>query len=472
LRWISIRHVRAGSAQQHVDRAAAAVDRPCADIGKHVAPTAQPAVEQALEHGAAVGRAVALAVDDAHAAKIALLALGKEPRDCELRLRAVEAVQVEIALDAIVAAAQPAQHAVLHTCGPVLQGLAVLKKFRIRLVQQFAQHGAVVGFTLQRPRFGPARREGDARRRPARPHALHRLPEQLAVVVHRYLLYKVAPSVAPPLKTSTPKFSGWRAAGLINLHEPDSPLMKILLSNDDGCTAPGLLCLRDELRGHHQVTVVAPDRNRSGASNSLTLMHPLRVQRHADGTICVDGTPTDCVHLALSGLLDEQPDMVVSGINAGANLGDDTLYSGTVAAAMEGRHLGYSAIAVSNVSITPRHYETAARVALRLIERLQAAPLPGDTILNVNVPDVPLDELRGFEVTRLGNRHRAEEVFESKDPRGRQIWWIGAAGSEADCGPGTDFHAITQHRVAITPLLVDLTRHSALRQLDEWARAL
>jgi 5'-nucleotidase len=248
--------------------------------------------------------------------------------------------------------------------------------------------------------------------------------------------------------------------------------MKILLSNDDGCLAPGLLCLRDELRSRHEVTVVAPDRNRSGASNSLTLMHPLRVQRHADGTICVDGTPTDCVHLALAGLLDEQPDMVVSGINAGANLGDDTLYSGTVAAAMEGRHLGYSAIAVSNVSIAPQHYETAARVAQRLIEQLEAAPLPSDTILNVNVPDVPFDELRGFEVTRLGNRHRAEEVFESKDPRGRQIWWIGAAGSEADCGPGTDFHAITQHRVAITPLLVDLTRHSALRQLGEWAQAL
>jgi 5'-nucleotidase len=231
--------------------------------------------------------------------------------------------------------------------------------------------------------------------------------------------------------------------------------MKILLSNDDGCMAPGLLCLRDELRSRHEVTVVAPDRNRSGASNSLTLMHPLRVQRHADGTICVDGTPTDCVHLALAGLLDEQPDMVVSGINAGANLGDDTLYSGTVAAAMEGRHLGYSAIAVSNVSIAPQHYETAAKVALRLIEQLEAAPLPGDTILNVNVPDVPFHELRGYEVTR-----------------GRQIWWIGAAGSEADCGPGTDFHAITQHRVAITPLLVDLTRHSALRQLGEWAQAL
>ncbi|MFA5939384.1 MAG: 5'/3'-nucleotidase SurE [Sinimarinibacterium sp.] len=248
--------------------------------------------------------------------------------------------------------------------------------------------------------------------------------------------------------------------------------MKILLSNDDGCMAPGLLCLRDHLRERHQVTVVAPDRNRSGASNSLTLLNPLRVQQHADGTLCVDGTPTDCVHLALTGLLDDQPDMVVSGINAGANLGDDTLYSGTVAAAMEGRHLGCSAIAISCVAIAPRHYDTAARVAMRLVERLEAAPLPGDTILNVNVPDVPWDELQGFEVTRLGNRHRAEQVYQTRDPRGRQIYWIGAAGAESDSGPGTDFHAIAHCRVAITPLLVDLTRHAALEQLSGWARAL
>lgn len=248
--------------------------------------------------------------------------------------------------------------------------------------------------------------------------------------------------------------------------------MKILLSNDDGCMAPGLVCLRDQLRTVHQVSVVAPDRNRSGASNSLTILNPVRVQRHADGTMCVDGTPTDCVHLALTGLLDEQPDMVVSGINAGANLGDDTLYSGTVAAAMEGRHLGYSAIAISCVSIAPKHYDTAARVALRMIERLQAAPLPGDTILNVNVPDVPWDELRGFEVTRLGNRHRADTTVKTQDPRGRPIYWIGVAGNEADCGPGTDFHAVANRRVALTPLLVDLTRHAALEQLAGWASVL
>lgn len=248
--------------------------------------------------------------------------------------------------------------------------------------------------------------------------------------------------------------------------------MRILLSNDDGCTAPGLLCLRDQLRLHHEVAVVAPDRNRSGASNSLTLSNPVRVQTHADGTMCVDGTPTDCVHLALTGMLDQSFDMVVSGINSGANLGDDTLYSGTVAAAMEGRFLGYSAVAVSCCAIEPQHYQTAARVTLRIIDRLLLEPLPGDNILNVNVPDVPYEALQGFEVTRLGNRHRAENVIPARDPRGRPIWWIGAAGGGADAGPGTDFHAIAQNRVSITPLLVDLTRYAAMERLSIWARTL
>lgn len=245
--------------------------------------------------------------------------------------------------------------------------------------------------------------------------------------------------------------------------------MKILLSNDDGCQAPGLRCLRDQLRTRHELAVVAPDRNRSGASNSLTIMNPLRVQRHDDGSLCVDGTPTDCVHLALTGLVDMKPDIVVSGINAGANLGDDTLYSGTVAAAMEGRHLGFAAIAVSTVSIQPQHYDTAARVTLRLLEQIQQQPIPGDTILNVNVPDLPWQQLRGFAVTRAGNRHRAEGAMKTSDPRGRTIYWIGAAGAEADCGPGTDFHAISEGKVSITPLLVDLTRHNMLEHLSQWA---
>ncbi|NKF24470.1 5'/3'-nucleotidase SurE [Solimonas marina] len=248
--------------------------------------------------------------------------------------------------------------------------------------------------------------------------------------------------------------------------------MKILLSNDDGCQAPGLRCLNDQLRTRHEVAVVAPDRNRSGASNSLTILHPLRAQRHDDGTLCVDGTPTDCVHLALTGLIDLKPDIVVSGINAGANLGDDTLYSGTVAAAMEGRHLGYAAIAVSTTSVQPQHFETAARVTLRLLEQIQQHPIPGDTILNVNVPDLPFDALRGYAVTRAGSRHRAESALPAKDPRGRTIYWIGEAGAEADCGPGTDFHAIAEGKVSITPLLVDLTRHDMIERLTQWATPL
>lgn len=248
--------------------------------------------------------------------------------------------------------------------------------------------------------------------------------------------------------------------------------MRILLSNDDGCTAPGLRSLHQHLQTQHEVTVVAPDRNRSGASNSLTLLNPLRVQKHDDGVMCVDGTPADCVHLALTKLLEADPDIVVSGINAGANMGDDTLYSGTVAAAMEGRFLGYAALAVSNVAVAPQHYDTAARVTLRLLEQLRRDPLPGDTILNVNVPDVPWEELKGFEVTRLGNRHRSEQVLQTKDPRGRTIYWIGGAGAEADCGPGTDFHATSQQRVSITPLLVDLTRYSAMDRLKSWAESI
>jgi len=248
--------------------------------------------------------------------------------------------------------------------------------------------------------------------------------------------------------------------------------MRILLSNDDGCQARGLRCLWEALTAIAQVDVVAPDRNRSGASNSLTLARPLRARREDSGARCIDGTPTDCVHLALSGLLEQLPDMVISGINAGANLGDDVLYSGTVAAAMEGRFLGYPAIAVSCVAERPRHYETAARVAVLLIQRLGQDPLPPDTILNVNVPDVPWDQLGGFESTRLGNRHRAERVICDRDPRGRTIYWIGPAGGERDGGPGTDFQAVRHNRVSVTPIHTDLTRYSTVETLGAWLDSL
>ena len=247
--------------------------------------------------------------------------------------------------------------------------------------------------------------------------------------------------------------------------------MKILLANDDGYRAPGLRQLKDALAGVAPLTVVAPDRNRSGASNSLTLDLPLRVQRaEEDVWYVINGTPTDCVHLAITGLFDEDFDMVVSGVNDGANLGDDVLYSGTVAAAIEGRFLGLPTMAVSMVpgEGRVRHFETGARVARILVDRLLSEPLHQSTILNVNVPDLPFEEIRGFEATRLGYRHRAEPVVKSRDPRGRKIYWVGMAGPGQDAGPGTDFHAVANGFVSVTPLQVDLTRHGAIEGLRSW----
>ncbi|MFO1407206.1 MAG: 5'/3'-nucleotidase SurE [Steroidobacteraceae bacterium] len=244
--------------------------------------------------------------------------------------------------------------------------------------------------------------------------------------------------------------------------------MKILVSNDDGYRAEGLRHLADALRPLAQVTVVAPERNRSGASNSLTLDVPVRVFQHGDGQYYVNGTPTDCVHLAISGLFDFEHDMVVSGINDGANLGDDVLYSGTVAAAIEGRFLGLPTMAVSLVAREGRHFDTAARVASELVMRLMRSPLDASMILNVNVPDVPHEHLRGMRVTRLGHRHRSEPVIRTHDPRGRPVYWVGPAGEGADAGEGTDFHAVAAGYVSVTPLQVDLTRHAALGDVADW----
>jgi|SRR5690554_810453 len=244
--------------------------------------------------------------------------------------------------------------------------------------------------------------------------------------------------------------------------------MKILISNDDGYMAKGIRTLARSLAGLGDITVVAPDRNRSGASNSLTLENPLRLDLMDDGVYRVEGTPTDCVHLAITGLLEDEPDMVVSGINAGANLGDDVLYSGTVAAAMEGRFLGLPAIAISLTSFEGKHYETAGWVAQQLVERLKLVSLPADTILNVNVPDLPIEQITGFETTRLGHRHRAEPVIREFDPRGRPMFWIGPAGAEQDAGPGTDFNAIRRGAVSVTPLQIDLTRYDAMDSVSRW----
>ncbi len=251
--------------------------------------------------------------------------------------------------------------------------------------------------------------------------------------------------------------------------------MRVLVSNDDGVDAPGIRALAAGLReAGHEVMVVAPDRDRSGASNSLTLDVPLRLKRIDRHTCSIAGTPADCVHLALTGMLDYEPDIVVSGINNAANLGDDVIYSGTVSAAMEGRFLGLPAVAVSLVTHKHQalHYETAARAAVEIVARLKADPLQADTILNVNVPDLPWEALRGFEVTRLGNRHRSEACQPQEDPRGRTVYWIGPAGAEQDAGPGTDFHAVRTGCISITPILVDLTRYEALDKVAGWVDGL
>jgi 5'-nucleotidase len=245
--------------------------------------------------------------------------------------------------------------------------------------------------------------------------------------------------------------------------------MQILLSNDDGVYAPGLQILHHALSQFYTVTVVAPDCDRSAASKSLTLNMPLRSRRLENGFIAVNGTPTDCVHLGLSdGFTESSPQMVIAGINQGANLGDDVLYSGTVSAATEGRFLGRPAIAVSLVGTTYQHYETAASVVLNVLLALKKDPLPSDTILNINVPDCPLEALKGILVCRLGQRDPSDKMIKSKDPRGQTVYWVGPAGAEQDAGEGTDFHAVKQGFVAVTPLQMDLTRYDVLERVSKW----
>lgn len=246
--------------------------------------------------------------------------------------------------------------------------------------------------------------------------------------------------------------------------------MRILISNDDGYLSPGIETLAAAVNEVADVTVVAPDRDRSGASHSLTLKQPLRVQRAPNGFLFVDGTPTDCVHLAITGLMDEEPDMIISGINRGGNLGDDVLYSGTVAAAMEGRWLGYPAMAVSLAGPKPTHFDTAAVIVVEMIKSMKH--LPPETILNVNVPNVPLSEVRGSRATRLGNRHKSEPAVRDTDPSGETIYWVGPPGIEQDAGEGTDFDAIRRNIVSVTPLTTDLSKHNEIDQTETWLQGL
>lgn len=245
-------------------------------------------------------------------------------------------------------------------------------------------------------------------------------------------------------------------------------MIKILVSNDDGVNAVGIKVLSDALSEHYEVMTVGPDRNCSGASNSLTLTNPLRTDKLDNGYIAVSGTPTDCVHLAIREFYQQEPDMVVSGINAGANLGDDTLYSGTVAAAMEGRFLGLPAIAVSLVGSELKHYETAAVYTIKLVKALLKTPIASDQILNINVPDIPVEDVKGIKVTRLGSRHKAEGMVRTQDPAGREIFWLGPPGEKEDAGEGTDFHAVVNGYVSVTPLTVDLTAHEQISAMKQW----
>jgi 5'-nucleotidase len=244
--------------------------------------------------------------------------------------------------------------------------------------------------------------------------------------------------------------------------------MRILLSNDDGYLAPGLVCLAKHLSTVAEVVVVAPERDRSGASNSLTLDRPLNLRKAENGFYYVNGTPTDCVHLAVTGMLDTQPDIVISGVNSGANMGDDTIYSGTVAAATEGFLLGIPAIAISLAGHKLANFESAARVAVDLVRRFEENNHTSSWLLNVNVPDIVYAELQGTEVTRLGKRHKAEPAIKASNPHGQTVYWVGAAGKAQDAGEGTDFYAIANHRVSITPLQIDLTQYAQIDAVRNW----
>lgn len=249
--------------------------------------------------------------------------------------------------------------------------------------------------------------------------------------------------------------------------------MNILISNDDGVHAPGIAALHEALKDSmDSIMVVAPDRNCSAASSSLTLQNPLRTTLMDNGFVAVNGTPTDCVHLAINMLFEHDPQLVVTGINAGANLGDDVIYSGTVAAAMEGRYMGLPSVAISLAGKELKHYQTAGVYAAKIVRHLQDCPLPANQILNVNVPDLPLNEIKGIKVTRLGARHRATSMIKTKDPGGRDIYWVGPLAKADDAGEGTDFYAIANGYVSITPITVDLTAHHRIEKLNHWAAQL
>ncbi|GBL05471.1 5'/3'-nucleotidase SurE [Glaciecola sp. KUL10] len=246
--------------------------------------------------------------------------------------------------------------------------------------------------------------------------------------------------------------------------------MKILLSNDDGVFALGLNTLYQYLSQQHDVTVIAPDRNCSGMSNALSLHSPLRIQKMDNGFYSVNGTPSDCVQVGINCFLKEEPHLVISGINHGPNLGDDIIYSGTVAAAFEGRHMGLPAIAVSTCSKEVKHLESAAQIVCDLVSKIQEHPLRPNEILNVNVPDIPLAKIKGIKATRSGRRHRADTMIKDIDPFGKEIFWYGKIGMESDAGEGTDFDAVNNNYCSVTPLSVDMTVHDHIENMNSWLK--
>lgn len=245
-------------------------------------------------------------------------------------------------------------------------------------------------------------------------------------------------------------------------------MLKILLSNDDGITARGIQVLAEKLRKHYIVQIIAPDRNKSGTSNALTLNKPLRINKFKNGDISVQGTPSDCVYLGINKLIKPNPEIVISGINCGPNLGDDVIYSGTVAAAMEGRHLKLNGLAISlNGDV---HYKTAAKITCDLLKILQKKPLKIKNVLNINVPDIPISHIKGYKITRCGSRYAAQNVHSLKDPRGELVYWLGPVGKIADSGPETDFAAVEKGYVSITPLKIDLTAYKEKKIIQKWLK--
>ena len=244
--------------------------------------------------------------------------------------------------------------------------------------------------------------------------------------------------------------------------------MKILISNDDGYLAEGINILAKRLRKKHQVTIFAPSKNKSASSSSLTIDRPLKPKKISESIYTINGTPSDSTHFALCGFFEKQFDLVIAGINYGPNLGDDVIYSGTVAAAIEGRFVGFPSIAISLASWDGKNFDTAAKVAETIVDNVEFSELSSNTVLNINVPDIPLNEIKGFKTTRLGKRHKSENIIQDKEDI--SLYWIGENGKEADNGPGTDFYAIKNNYVSITPLQVDLTNKSEIEKVDRWIK--